>query len=67
MEPTKIQTKAKNSNKFCISYGTKAAKVTKNSTVLLLVSIILSIWGDSGITMYIHVHVPSSPLESTNP
>ena len=32
----KIQTEAKNSNKLCINYGTKAAKVTKNSTVPLL-------------------------------
>ena len=35
--PIKIQTEAKNSNKLCISCGTKAAEVTKNSTVLLLV------------------------------
>ena len=42
--PIKIQTKAKNSNTFCISYSTKAAKVTKNSTVLLLVFILLSLW-----------------------
>ena len=35
--PIKIQTEAKNSNKLCISYSTKAVKVTINSTVLLLV------------------------------
>ena len=36
LAPIEIQIKAKNSNKLCISYGTKAAKVTKNSTVLQL-------------------------------
>ena len=35
--PIKIQTRAKNSNKHCISYSTKAVKVAKNSTFLLLV------------------------------
>ena len=37
MIPIKIQIEAKNSNKLSISYSTKTAKVTKNSTVLLLV------------------------------
>ena len=49
----KIQTDVKNSNKFCISYGTKAARVTKNSTVLLLVGILLSIWEDIEVKAYI--------------
>ena len=35
--PIKVQTEAKNSNKLCISCGHKAAKVTKNSIVLLSV------------------------------
>ena len=35
--PIEIQSETKNSNKLCISYDIKAAKVTKNSTVLLLV------------------------------
>ena len=33
----KIQTEAKNSKNLCRSYDTKAAKVTKNSTILQLV------------------------------
>ena len=42
---------AKNSNTLCISYGTKATKVTKNSNVLLLVLILLSLCGDIGVTV----------------
>ena len=34
--PIKIRTEAKNSNKLCISYGTKTAKVTKNIIVPFL-------------------------------
>ena len=35
--PIKIQTEALISNQICLSYSSKAAKVTKNSTILLLV------------------------------
>ena len=39
--PIEIRTEAKNSNKLCISYSTKVANVTKNSSVLLLIRILL--------------------------
>ena len=58
-----ILTEAKISNTFCKTYVTKAAKVTKNSTVLLLVSILLSIWVIARVYTLGNSYMPSSPLE----